>query len=252
MNSTKVAIPKLTRNSAPPGFRPKMVETEYVVDEHPLPEKSGVLQLKMPIPRYTEETDNNPDELWYKNSDLYSKLDAPSPPYRPHLPNNSVLTYEQLTEETAFIEPIDVERLVPTHFLIPRGKFSIQKIINMIRTISLYNDDLDEIVSKNYQWFGPQMNKSMFSTNLVYTGDDNYSYSRYAKMRVRLHAVVSPESIAVEVVHLRGDTRICMVVFKTIRDYILSNGNADYKLQIPDFRKGWSEEYYLGMHDATA
>jgi hypothetical protein len=254
MNSTKVAIPKLTRNSVPPGFRPKMVETEYVVDEHPLPENSGVLQLKMPIPRYSEDDDDNAEKTaWYKKSDLYSKLDAPSPPYRPHLPTNPVLAYEPVTEDAAFLSPATVGRFVPTHFLIPRGQFSVKKIIDMIRTIITYNDDLDEILPKNYQWFGPKMYQRLFMTTLVYTGDDRYSYvSRFAKMMVKLHAVESPESIAVELVHLRGDTRVCMVVFKTIRDYVLSNGNTEYKFKMPDFRNGWSEEYYLAMHDATA
>ncbi len=237
-----VAIPKLNRNYSTLGCPLKNNEPEYVVDDTPLPEKEGVLQLKLPIPLYSEDGSENVKNI--------SKIDAASPYYRPHLPTNSVITYEPLTEESAFLKPTTVDRLIPTHFLIPRGVFSIQKIINMIRTVIVYNDDLDEFITKDYQWFGPQMNKSMFTTTLVYNGDDLFS-SRYAKMRVRLRAVENPESIAVEVLHIRGDTRICMIVFKTIRDYVLSNGNAEYKLQIPDFKQNWSDEYYLTMHDAN-
>jgi hypothetical protein len=119
----------------------------------------------------------------------------------------------------------------------------------MIRTVIHYTEELDEILPKKY---GSNMHSNIFTTTLVYLPPSSFQYTQYAKMRVRVCEIESStfdQCLAVEVAHLRGDTRVCMCVFKTIRDYILSNGTTSYKVEFPDLQNGFVDEYYLAMHD---
>ena len=256
-----VPMPELQRNSnnrrrrqnilpPPPGFDPisltsDFVETrtEYIVDDAPLPDAgNGVLQLKMPIPR---------DEVSVLNNTI--QFDSPvkktqfaifrAPPVRE---GESIhMGYIPITEEMAFENPVSIDRLSPSRFVIPRGRFQVSEIIDRIRTIVFYTHELSEIVPKNTSLCFKLTHKCLYATTLIYTSP------RFAQMRVQLHAVKSPESIAVEVLHSQGDTRLCMAVLNTIRDFVVSEGTSSHRVVVPNLTRGSSDEFYLTMHDAT-
>jgi hypothetical protein len=237
----------------PPGFDPipiltpdfAITRTEYVVDDAPLPDVgNGVLQLKMPIPR---------EEALSLNA---MQFDSPvkrtqfaifrAPPVRE---GESIhMGYIPITEEMAFENPVSSGLLSPSRFAILRGRFPVSEIIDRIRTIVFYTHELSEIVPKNTSLCFKPTYKCLYATKLLYTMFDS---PRFAQMIIQLHAVKSPESIAVEVLHSQGDTRLCMAVLNTIRDFVVSEGTSSHRVIVPNLNRGSTDEYYLTMHDAT-
>jgi hypothetical protein len=255
-----VPMPELQRNSnkrrkqnilpPPPGFDPisiltpdfAITRTEYIVDDAPLPDAgNGVLQLKMPIPRENALSLNTMQFDSPVKKTQFSVFRAP-----PVREGESIhMGYIPLTEEMAFENPVSIDRLSPSRFVIPRGRFQVSEIIDRIRTIVFYTHELNEIVPKNTSLCFKLTHKCLYATTLL------YSSTRFAQMRVQLHAVKSPESIAVEVLHSQGDTRVCMAVLKTIRDFVVSEGTSSHRVVLPNLNGGSADEFYLTMHDAN-
>jgi len=255
-----VPMPELQRNSnhrqrrqnilPPPGFDAipltpdfAITRTEYVVDDAPLPDVgNGVLQLKMPIPREDALSLNTIQFDSPVKRTQFSVFRAP-----PVREGESIhMGYIPITEEMAFENPVSIDRLSPSRFVIPRGRFQVSEIIDRIRTIVFYTYELNEIVPKNTSLCFKLTHKCLYATTLL------YSSTRFAQMRVQLHAVKSPESIAVEVLHSQGDTRLCMAVLNTIRDFVVSEGTSSHRVVVPtNLNRGSADEYYLAMHDAT-
>jgi hypothetical protein len=165
----------------------------------------------------------------------------PSPPL---LTGVSVhMGYEPISEEEAFLHPVSEDSLPASRFTLPRGQFSVDKIINYVRKVVFTTSDIHEIAPKNTIYEFQITNKSLYNSTLLYTTFDEYGNHRFAEFNVRLTAVQEPESIAVVATHLRGDTRISMAFFQTLREYALNNGTTFQKVSKPNFQIGFEDQY---------
>jgi len=154
--------------------------------------------------------------------------------------------YRPMTEEEAFALPVNIHNLAMSHFSIARGRFTIDRIIELVRNVVRTNDDIEETVPKDSEQ-NSKLFRSLYKSTIVYTCYDPYGNHRFAKIHIRMYAAIDPESIVVEAQHIRGDTRLSMEFFQTVRAYVLSDGSSDSRIPLPDLRYGFEDQYITDM-----
>ena len=224
-------------------------DIKYIVDESPLPE-SDKLQLKMPIPRKIMGSSNVQDII---KTPVLKKKHNPKLNARNVIPDNLNIS-KCIAYETHFLDKNDI---IPTNFIIPSDQFTLNRTVQMIRSVVFETENLEEIVTKNNNL--SEIHGCIFKTTIVYTGFDEYKNHRFAKIHIRIYEIFDKQNsdektalcqnkyIAIEISHLQGDSRMSMSVFRTIRDYVMSDGETECKVCLPDFSIGFADEYYLVM-----
>jgi hypothetical protein len=204
----------------------------YVVDEAPLDETPGTLQLKLPILCSDETT-------------MYS-----TPPIgttnREENKNFSALLTTTLTS---------VYDLALSHVTFAVDSISVEQMIRRIRNVRLNTPEIHEIFQTDNSSSG-----SLYAEHLICICFDSYGNHRFAKFIVNVKEVSMEcgpldkwstfDAVALEVVHLQGDSRISMEYFKRAR-FCVSIGDdildSDYAVDMPDFREGFSDMYEDNM-----
>ena len=143
-----------------------------------------------------------------------------------------------ITEEEAFAHPND-EFLQASHFTIPRGQISVNRIIDRIKKVGL-SDNIHEIVPKT-------PNTGLYCSTFISTFNQLGEH-RFAKFDIRLQPVKKQgqELIAVVARHIEGDTRLSMEFFITLREYVMSNGTTERNVPNPIFH-GAGDRYLYEM-----
>jgi len=219
-------------------------------DVEVVPSKEGALSLGLPVLR---SKDKDPFEELGWGADipdhvLRSRVEDPD--VKPNLCSGvSVhMGYRPISEEEAFVFPVSsVKVLHPSHFTIPRGQMTVEKIIDRIRKVVFSTDDINEIAPKNTHFDTKEHTSSLYGSKLVYTTFDQYGNHRFAQFYINLIAIESPAEIAVLVTHIIGDTRLSMEFFLTVRAYVLSNGTTERKVVNPDLYNGFADAYINEM-----
>jgi len=209
------------------------------------PKEEGALSLGLPVLRGGQDPF---EELRWEDdipADALMAARASDPDIKPHLCSGVSIHmgYRPISEEEAFVFAVSsVKVLHASHFTIPRGQMSIEKIIDRIRKVVFSTEEIHEIVPINIHFDSVENTSSMYGSNLLYTTFDEYGNHRFAKFDIHLIAIESPEEIAVLVTHVIGDTRLSMGFFRTVRDYVLSNGTTERKV-CPDLQNGFADQY---------
>ena len=200
-------------------------DPEYRVDEAPL-QDNGCLQLKMPI-------------LVEDERDMY---------ITPPLPQSSKQYNNANPQLVPLVPLVSVYDLAMTHISLSVGLASVDRIVQHIQSVTQSTDEFQEVVQKE-----SRDRNCLYKANIVATCFDEYGNHRFAKMTIYLRAVsmeTGPinedstfDALAAEVVHIQGDTRLSMAYFRTVRDYILSDGDGDSRVYIPDFHEGFADMF---------
>jgi hypothetical protein len=127
---------------------------------------------------------------------------------------------------------------------------SVEQMIKRIRNVRLNTPEIHEIFQTDNSSSG-----SLYAEHLICICFDSYGNHRFAKFIVNVKEVSMEsvpldkyskvDAVALEVIHLLGDSRISMEYFKRARfcvsiDEIL---DSDYAVDMPDFREGFSDMY---------
>jgi len=210
----------------------------YEVEDSPETE-DGVLSLKMPIEITQPETPTLKSEKRRHNES--SKRINPIP----HIGVSVHMGYIPLKVDDAFANPVSIDALSDSNFTIPRGKISVDKIINRIRAVVFSNDEINEIVPKT-KYYSPDKFCGLYSSTLIYTTFDDYCNHRFAQMHILLVAS-EKDTFAVTVFHHHGDSRLSMSFFLTVRAYMESNGKTDSNVPPTNFHDGFEDQHCDSM-----
>ena len=224
-------IQKSTINPITDSFVDASLSTNemYIVDESPLDETAGVLQLKLPM-------------LCSDNTNMYS-----TPPIgTTNRESNDNLSPKSTTRLTSVYD------LALSHITFAVDSLPIQQMIMRIQKVTSNTPEIHEVVQND----NSSLDDNLYTEHLVCICFDSYENHRFAKFIVNLKEVSmhsgpidklsSFDALAVEVIHLQGDSRISMEYFKRAR-FCLSLGdeitNDDYSVDMPDFKEGFSDMY---------
>ena len=225
-------------------------EDEYIVDDAPIEECNGmVLQLKLPILKPKKQThtsfpfevsNNGPiperettQEVRSENMGVaFEDVPVASSPINQTIRELIHIGYTPIAEEEAFgntnMPNIHIPSLPCTHFTIPRGDMSIDIIINLIREVVGFNENLHAVIPSN-MIYKESLKIKIYESTLIYTYFDETGY-RAVKLQVALQVSPNPDNIFVIVERLRGDTRPFLAIYNTLRDYIKSEGTSNCRV----------------------
>ena len=204
------------------------------VDEVPLDSSPGVLQLKLPT-LCSDDAD----------ADMYS-----TPPL--FIANRiSNINFSTLFTTTL----TSVYDLALSHITFAVDSISVEQMIRRIRNVRLNTPEIHEIFQTDNSSSG-----SLYAEHLICICFDSYGNHRFAKFIVNVKEVSMEsgpldkwstfDAVALEVIHLQGDSRISMEYFKRAR-FCVSIGDdildSDYAIDMPDFREGFSDMYEDNM-----
>jgi len=209
-------------------------EDEYIVDDAPIEEGNGMgLQLKLPILKPKKQTHTSfPFEVPNNMGIAFEDVPVASSPPNQNARGLVHIGYKPITEEEAFgntnMPNIHIPSLPCTHFTIPRGNMSVDSIINLVREVVVFNENLHAVIPSNMV-YKESLKIKIYESILIYTYFDETGY-RAVKLQVSLQVSPNPDNIFVIVERLRGDTRPFLAVYNTIRDYIKSEGTSNCRV----------------------
>lgn len=146
----------------------------------------------------------------------------------PLLPGESIhLGYTPISEEDAFAtKRVFPLRLAVSHFRIPRGKVSVDRVITLIHRFTAINDAVDVIVPKREN-INSEPAKHLYKSKVAHTWRQ-----RRATIGIQLFALPESDEFAVEVNREYGSVTAHRMFFHTLEKYVLSDGQF-YPLILP-------------------
>ena len=184
----------------------------------------------MPAPKGTCGSTRAQSE--FRSENAFENIPIISSPINERTRGLVHIGYAPVTEEEAFantnIQNIHIPSLPCTHFTIPRGDMSIDSIINLIREVVAFNENLHPVIPSNMICKESSKIK-IYESTLIYTYFDETGY-RAVKLQVSLQVSPNPDNIFVIVERLRGDTRPFLAIYNTLRNYIKSEGTSNCRV----------------------
>ena len=144
----------------------------------------------------------------------------------PLLPGESIhIGYIPISEEEAFDRaavdnPFQEYALSISHFRIPRGKLSVEKLSQLIHRFVSINLAVNVLVPKR-EWINDTPRHAIYETKVVHTWK-----SHCATINVRVLALKDPYELAICVDRLCGSVTAHRMFLHTLEQYITSEGQS--------------------------
>ena len=245
--SSKPSIPKLTREAYYSTPISTEEYEQLRLDAEALFDPTNVFLNEESIDPLADIINNNREEEYYDVEDTPSPDETNSGVLRLKMPipkrSSGSITATDLDSE--FSNPVSVHSISICNFTIPRGKMSVNQISQLIREFVVFNADLNEIVPKN-RGNSTQPSKDINGIEIVYTTFDKQNNSHWSRFAIDLVEVISDddgECIAVALYHGDGDTRLSIAFFEVIRNYVESNGSTSKYISKKCLEEGVPTQY---------
>ena len=139
----------------------------------------------------------------------------------PLLPGESIhLGYIPIDEDAAFRHELLPHQISITHFRMPRGKITFERLSSLIHKFISINLAVDVLVPKR-EWVNDVVKRLIYQTKVVHTWR-----SHSAIIVVRVLALASTDEIVVNVDRFQGSVTAHRMFFHTLEQYVLSDGRA--------------------------
>jgi hypothetical protein len=144
----------------------------------------------------------------------------------PLLPGESMhigyvpISEEEAFERTAVDNPFQEFALSISHFRIPRGKLSVEKLAELIHRFNSINYTVNVVVPKR-EWINGAPRHAIYETKVIHT------WNRHcATIVVRVLALKDPYELAICVDRMCGSVTAHRMFLHTLEQYITSEGQS--------------------------